>query len=93
MRLCSMGDERWAFSQLSLSLCDRKPTHALTVQINGEGRPFQWYRSGQMPKCRKVEGPSGKPLVSFAVAQDCGDCDSCRPPHPLTTYRMFEGSK
>lgn len=70
-------------AQLSLDLCGWKPTHSRLVRLPLIGAKVRWYMSGKMPACRKVEGSRGDPSVSFAIAQDCGNCQSCAMPWPL----------
>lgn len=83
-------DIAFTAAQMSLDLFGRTtPLHCLLVKLNGEGEAFRWYRPGREPRCREVVGSHGNPLVSFAIPQDCGKCDECRPPEPLTTHRPF----
>lgn len=77
-------DVAWVMAQLSLDMCVGTPFHALSVQINGEGPAFRWYRRGKPPACRRPAGAN-----SMMIEQDCGSCEECRPPRPLTVFRLF----
>lgn len=80
-------DIAFTAAQMSLDLFGRTaPSHCLLVKLNGDGEAFRWYRPGREPRCREVVGPRSN---SFAIAQDCGKCDECRPPEPLTTHKTY----
>lgn len=79
-------DWQYIAAQLSLDICGWNPTHSRAYVIPLIG-VIRWYSAAKMPSCRKEAGNHGSPLVSFAIAQDCGQCDECKPKWPSRVYR------
>jgi hypothetical protein len=82
-------DVAYIAAQLSLDLCKWKPTHSRLIALPLGLGTVRWYSGEKMPACRRVEGPRGDPLVSFAIAQDCGHCPKCKPLWPFRVARIF----